>query len=308
MTKNTEIQRVIEAKNGNSESLALLFQQYYPQLYTHALRLVGNPMAQDVIQDTYISAHTHMSSLRDITLFYPWLKKILINNCYLILRKEKSLFHSLTNASKDAFIDESIEQHLENLEDSQQIFDTLSNLSSELRSCVLLRYFSSFIKYEEIAMILDIPIGTVRSRLAAAREKLISLYSHYSDSSDKVWIESKQWAAYYHDIWKSFYDDPEARREFINHFNLNLQLRFTSSKLAVGRKLLEAEFNDDLKYGSRFNLKEVNTCGNISILEGFNTNSIEYPDRCAHSTIIVLFREDQKSVKTCHVYDSPRII
>lgn len=289
--------------------MASLFQLYRPQLYVHALRIVGNtPIAQDAVQDTFISAFTHISSLRDISLFYPWLKRILLNNCYLALRKEKSALNYRLALPDDTYIEESIEQRLENTANTQQIYSALSGLSAELRSCVLIRYFSNFGSYEEIALILGIPIGTVRSRLAAAREKLYAVYSHYNDKQDKAFMEAEQWSEYYLQIWKRFYDDQHTRNEFISQLNPALQIRYTSGSSGTGKALLEKEFNNDLLYGSRFHVREVNSCGNISVMEGINTNSSEYPDRCAPSSVIVLFRKNDKMIDACNIFDSPRTI
>jgi len=309
MTDNTEIQqRLKEAKSRDTSAMAFLFQLYRPKLYAHALRLVGNPMAQDVVQDTFISAYTHISSLRDESLFYPWLKKILLNNCFLALRKEKSALKYRLALPDDTHIEESTEQRLENTVNTQQIYSALSNLSSELRSCVLLRYFSNFGSYEEIALILGIPIGTVRSRLAAARQKLYATYSHYNDKQNKAYTESKQWSEYYLQIWEKFYDDPNVRNEFIRQLHPAVHIRYTSGSSATGRVLLEKEFDNDLMYGSRFLVKDVNSCGNISVMEGINTNSPEYPDRCPPSSVIVLFRNNDKLIDACNIFDSPRTI
>lgn len=309
MTDNFAIQqRVRDAIGGDAQSMAFLFQLYRPQLYTHALRMVGNPMANDIIQDTFISAFTNISSLRNTATFYPWLRKILLNNCYQALRREKSALNYHISIPKETQIEESIEQRLENSFFVHQIYSALSGLSDELSSCLLLRYFSKFNSYREIAAILCIPIGTVRSRLAAAREKIYTIYSQYQDASDKAFRDAKQWSDYYRQIWECFYEDPDARNEFINHLKPDLLIRFTSSKSARGRKLLEEEFNNDLIYGSRLNIKEVSSCGNISVLEGFNTNSPEYPDRCAPSSVVVLFRNNGRSIDACNIFDSPRTI
>lgn len=309
MTDNTEIQqRVKEAVCGDSQSMAFLFQLYRPLLYAHALQMVGNPMAHDVVQDTFISAFTHISSLRNGAVFYPWLKKILLNNCYLTLRKEKSVQNYRLAIPKDAYVEESIEQSIDKTANTQQIYSALSGLSAELRSCVLIRYFSNFRSYEEIALILGIPIGTVRSRLAAAREKLYTTYSHYNDKQNKAFMEAKQWSEYYLQLWEKFYDNPDARNEFITQLNPALHVRYTSGNSGTGREILEKEFNNDLLYGSRFQVKDVNSCGNISVMEGINTNSPEYPERCAPSSVIVLFRKNDNMIDACNIFDSPRTI
>lgn len=301
-------QRVQAAKNGDVESMAFLFKFYHPQLYTHALRIVGNPVAKDVVQDTFLTACIQMASLREISAFYPWLKRILFNNCYQVLRKERASINYLSSVHKDLVVEETIQKQFDISASNQQLYDALSSLSIELRSCVLLRYFSHFETYDEIAKIMGIPIGTVRSRLSAAREKLYAVFSYYDDTSDKVLTEAKSWSAFYLHVWSDFYNDPLSRNAFLTHLNKDLQLRYTSGESGVGRIVLEKEFNNDLLYGSQFNLKNVSSCGNISVLEGYNTNSVEYPDRCAPSTVVVLFRSENKKVFACNVFDSPRRI
>lgn len=301
-------QRIREAAKGDAQSMAFLFQLYRPQLYALALKFVGNPLAQDVVQDTFISAFTHISSLRDVTVLLPWLKRILVNHCYQILRKDKSARQYRNTIPKDTFLEAAIDGQLEAVADTQQLFTALNELSPELRSCVLLRYFSHFDTYSEIATILDIPIGTVRSRLAAAREKLYAVFSHYHDASDRILRESQEWTSYYLQIWTRFYEDPAIRIEFFNHLDPVLRLRYTSGRTGRGREHLEREVDDDLEMGSRYIVKEVNTCGNVSVLEGINVNTTEFPNRCAPSSVIVLFRDNRQIVDTCHIFDSPRVI
>lgn len=309
MTDNIEIlQRVKEAVSGDTQTMAFLFQLYRPQLYAHALRMVGHPMAHDVVQDTFISAFTHISSLRDGAAFYPWLKKILLNHCYLTLRKEKSVLNYRLTIPKDAYMEESIEQRLENTANTQQIYSALSGLSPELRSCMLIRYFSSFGSYEEISLILGIPIGTVRSRLAAAREKLYSVYSHYSNESDKAFVDAKQWSEYYFGLCGQIHYDARARQEFLKQLDPDVYVRFTSGKGENGRQVMESGIDDDLRHGSSFHVREVSTACNISVIEGVNSNSLEFPDHCPPSSVLVFFRNSDNFINTCHVFNSPRVI
>src|SRR5690606_21952287 len=110
---------------------------YRPQLYALALKFVGNPLAQDVVQDTFISAFTHISSLRDVTVLLPWLKRILVNHCYQILRKDKSARQYRNTIPKDTFLEAAIDRQLEAVAHTQQLFTALNELSPEFRSCVL---------------------------------------------------------------------------------------------------------------------------------------------------------------------------
>lgn len=303
----TIAERTKAAVLGDTAALGALFQFYRPKLYAHALRLCGNtPLVEDAIQETFISAFTHLSSLRNPSVFYPWLRKILLNNCLLQLRKEKSQLNHSQAIPKDAFIQDSIDQHFEKTSNQQFMYDAVGKLSVELGSCVMLRYFTNFNSYEDIALILGIPIGTVRSRLSASRVKLSSLYKHMDDTDDtddRVFNQSRHWSDYYHHLWGNVYDDLHIRNEFYNHLKPTLDLHFTSGKTGKGRALIESEINEDLIYGARFNVADVSSCGNISVVEGLNFNPPEHPDRCPQSTVFVAIRKMDK-IDQIHIFNS----
>lgn len=291
---------------GDSSALGVVFQFYRPRLQAHALRICGNtPVAQDAVQDTFISALTHLHSLRDATVFYPWLKKILVNRCYRLLQKERTVGFDEEMERKDFAVRQAVEDKFEKAANLQQLYKTLMFLSDELKSCILLRYFSEFNSYEDIAMILDVPVGTVRSRLAAARQKLTLQFTQMTDADDRALTEAKQWSGFYADSWNRIYDDGQTRKSFFNHLVPALRIRFTSGKSGIGRDILEEEVDNDLYFGSRFAPKEVVSSGNISLMEGPNINGPDFPDRCAPATSIVLFRKNGK-VETLHIFDSTR--
>ncbi len=298
--------RIEAAWNGDASAMGSVFEWFRPRLYAHALHICRNPaLAQDAVQDTFIAAFTHLSSLRDVELFYPWLKRILVNNCYLLLRKERSTELTDQHLALDLLLHRPVDEHFENLSNAQRLYESMRFLSDELRSCVLLRYFSSFKSYENISCILNIPVGTVRSRLSAAREKLSMLFNRNQDAGDEAWREARHWSGFYRHQWNNLHSDPETRNVFFNHFHPSLSIYFTSGKMGKGRRIIENEINNDLLYGSLVAVSEVVSSGNISIIEVDNINHPEYPDRCAPSTAIVLFRKDQQ-VEVAHIFDSPR--
>lgn len=311
MIKVIDIPESIKAKtlaaiNGDAAATGLVFEWYRPRLYAHALRICGNtPVAQDAVQDTFIAAFTHLNSLNNVHSFYPWMKKILVNNCYQLLHRERYDELKYQHMKSDSLLHNHINDHFESLSNRQLVYDSLRFLSEELRTCVMLRYFSAFKSYEEIAILLDIPVGTVRSRLAAAREKLSVLFSKRADASDAALKESQQWSGFYFNQWNNLHKDLKTRNEFFNHLLPSLNIRFTSGKTGVGRKIIEHEINDDLNYGSTVSVIDVTTSGNVTVIEANNINTPEYADRCAPSMAMVYFRKEDK-VSTVHIFDSPR--
>ena len=297
---------IVADLNRDTAAIGTLFEFYKPRLYAHALRICGNTCnAQDALQDTFIAAFTHLNSLRQPKLFYPWLKRILINNCYQLLRKEKFTPLDERGMPNDLCVRENIDTHFENISNQQSIFEALRHLSDELRSCVMLRYFSSFNNYTDIASLLHIPVGTVRSRLSAAREKLAQLYCRYDDAGAKTLQQAKQWSAYYQLLWTRVYDDATIRNELFNHLHPMINIRFTSGKTARGRNIIEKEVNDDLQFGTRFNATMITSCGDISLVEGVNSNTKEFPDRCPPSSVFVLIRKNER-VDSFHLFDAHR--
>lgn len=298
--------RIIDAVRGNNEAMGILFEWFRPRLYAHALRICGNkPIAQDIVQDTFIAAFTNIHSLKDSGSFYPWLKKILVNNCYRHFRSRRTEQINEGLLKIDALLHQSLDEYHEKVSNNQRIHKALLNLSDEIRSVVLLRYFSSLKSYEEIAKLFSIPVGTVRSRLASGREQLTNHFFNTHDAGVEAVNESRYWSSHYTNQWNNLHRDPKTRSEFINHLHPSLKIRFTSGLQGIGRRIIEGEINNDLIYGSSVVVREVNTSGNISVIEADNINSPEFPDRCAPTVALVLFRKDD-IVETAHIFDSPR--
>ncbi|MDH7463092.1 RNA polymerase sigma factor [Chitinophagaceae bacterium 26-R-25] len=312
MQQALDIPEVIQRKtnaalNGNICEMGVVFEFFRPRLYALALRICANSAtAQDAVQDTFIAAFTHLQTLRNNHSFYPWLKHILINNTYQLLRRKKFEEFSEPMLMKEQRVFQSAQSALEKTSNQQQLYTSLQELSEELRSCVLLRYFSNYNSYEEIAEILCIPVGTVRSRLSAARQKLSQVYNKFDDAGDKILKSAREWSGYYYRLWSNLYDDAYIRNELFDHLHPAINIRFTSGKRGKGRQIVEKEINEDLVLGTRFNVQDVVSCGNISVIEGPNINTPDYPDRCAPSSVYVLFRNPGKMVETIHVYDAPR--
>ena len=126
-----------------------------------------------------------------------------------------------------------------------------------------------------------------------------------SDVGDKALMESKKWTAYYSHLWQNLYDDHRIRKELLDQFHPSMHIRFTSGRTAKGIEKLEKEVYEDLHYGSRFAIREICGSGNISVIEGVNINSAEYPDRCPASSVFVTFRGESK-IETFHIFDSPQ--
>lgn len=123
----------------------------------------------DAIQETLVSAYKNLKSLREPQYFSSWIIKILINKCYDILRKNKKIkyLNEKMQIEEDAYYDMYCsESELENV---------LKQLEDNLKTVVVLYYYDD-LPVAEIANILNIPEGTVKSRLSRARDKIYTIF------------------------------------------------------------------------------------------------------------------------------------
>lgn len=122
---------------------------------------------EDAIQDTLETAYKNLETLKEPKYFKTWMTRILINKCYDILRKKSKIVtldsETMENTEDTHSFDEKVE--MENI---------LNKLDKDLKDIVILFYYNDF-KQEEIASILGIPKGTVKSRLHRARTELFDL-------------------------------------------------------------------------------------------------------------------------------------
>lgn len=122
----------------------------------------------DAIQETLVSAYKNLKSLREPQYFSSWIIKILINKCYDILRKNKKIkyLNEKMQIEEDAYYEMYCnDSDLENV---------LKQLEDNLKTVVVLYYYDD-LPVAEIANILNIPEGTVKSRLSRARDKIYAI-------------------------------------------------------------------------------------------------------------------------------------
>jgi RNA polymerase sigma-70 factor (ECF subfamily) len=283
---------------GDISAWDILYSQHAPWLYATALRICGNsPEAKDAVQDTLIQAYLKLQQLKASDAFAAWLKKILYRNCirYRQLKHVANSFTSFetTNVPEKVGEDE-INRKLELYAQQLKVYNTLGFLSEPLQSVILLRYFSAWQSYEQIAGVLCIPTGTVRSRLSEARQKMREYWKKYNAGNEKPFQQAEEWNHFYSLQFQTIHSSLISREKLLHHLDKNLQLVFTSGNTVYGRQNLQKEIEDDLLYGSSFSDVQVASSESLSIVEVRNINSAEYPDRCPDSGIFVLFRNKNK--------------
>lgn len=165
-----------QALSGDPESFGELVKKYQDRLYNTVVRFVGcRDEAEDVVQDAFVQAFVKLDTFQHNSAFYTWLYRIAFNVAVSRSRKKRpglSIDHARDLTGNDP-VDptESPTEHLEREERAAQVHAGLARLSEEHRTILVLREMEGFC-YDTIADIIDVPVGTVRSRLHRARMQL----------------------------------------------------------------------------------------------------------------------------------------
>lgn len=155
----------------DAETFEALFHQYKNLVYRVALLILGDRHeAEDALQDVFLlvyrSYHTYNPTKGAFT---TWLYRITVNHCLKRRRKQKFLMVSLD--SFFPFFSPHPPSTLDEYADKDEIEQAMERLGDSFRIVLILRYFSE-LSYEEISQVLQIPLGTVKSRLTRALKVL----------------------------------------------------------------------------------------------------------------------------------------
>jgi RNA polymerase sigma-70 factor (ECF subfamily) len=161
-----ELFRLIgKAKSGDTDAFALLIKQYKDRVFRFAFGMLSDRMeAEDVMQEAFIKAYYSISRLESNYAFSSWMTRIVSNLCYDRIQKRKKE-NTVSSDQMEAGIStggmERSDLHL-------TIEEAMKTLSPEHREAILLRDVEGY-TYDEMAGLLHIPLGTVKSRINAAR-------------------------------------------------------------------------------------------------------------------------------------------
>lgn len=171
-----DVQLIAETLAGQTAAFGMLVVKYQDRLFNTAVHLSGNVEdARDVVQEAFVQAFIKLDSFRGSSAFYTWLYRIAFNISAGHRRKHRPMVSIDGNREQLGLdpVDNSngpVEQ-LEQQERCRQVRHALKQLSDEHRKVLVLREIEGC-NYETIAEILDMPVGTVRSRLHRARLQL----------------------------------------------------------------------------------------------------------------------------------------
>ncbi|WP_238906884.1 RNA polymerase sigma factor [Clostridium sp. YIM B02506] len=154
---------VKKATKGNKDAFVELMKIYERDMYNLTRYMLGNNEATyDVVQDTILTVYEKISTLKNPSSFKSWLLKIVVNKSKSELSKQNKIIY-LENSIEIPIIDKDLEKI--------ELMSLVSDLPDDFKSVIILFYFND-LSYKEISEILDIPEGTVKSRLFRGKEIL----------------------------------------------------------------------------------------------------------------------------------------
>lgn len=179
--QETDKQLVIRVQQGDKRAFDLLVIKYQHKILAIVGRYVRDTgEVHDVVQETFIKAYRALGNFRGDSAFYTWIYRIAINTAknYLVARGrrppssdvdvEEAEFYTGAESLKDT---ETPENQLMRDQLEVAVYAAISDLPEDLRTAVTLREMEG-LSYEEIAEVMECPVGTVRSRIFRAREAI----------------------------------------------------------------------------------------------------------------------------------------
>lgn len=162
--------KVQESESIMSKELFIeLINKNRLKLYKTAISILKNDDdVNDAIQETLLSSYKNYQNLKDKNLFTTWITRILINKCYDIINKKKKIVYI-----EDSTI-ENTASYYDKYKTDSILENVLNKLDDELREITLLYYYDD-LSTAAISEILNIPAGTVKSRLSRARSKILEI-------------------------------------------------------------------------------------------------------------------------------------
>ncbi len=191
-------QLVEQAQQGDRHAFDVLVAKYQRKLGRLVARLVKDSAeVEDVVQEAFIKAYRALPAFRGESAFYTWLYRIGVNTAknYLVsLGRRAPTSTEFNNDEAEGFAEGDLLRDIDTPESllmtkqiGQTVNQAMETLPEELRNAIVLREIEG-LSYEEIARIMDCPIGTVRSRIFRAREAVANKLRPMLDvAPDKRW-------------------------------------------------------------------------------------------------------------------------
>ncbi|MBT3360834.1 MAG: sigma-70 family RNA polymerase sigma factor [Rhodospirillales bacterium] len=160
------------ARLGDKTAREHLVARYQARFLRHAYRLLGDAeQARDVVQDGWVEILRGLPKLKDDHAFQAWAFRIITRKCAKHIAGLQKTRRTLETMSGDQTPDSRAEDEIERAADRKPVHAALAKLPAEHRTAIALFYLEEM-SVAEVAVALEIPVGTVKSRLLHARHKM----------------------------------------------------------------------------------------------------------------------------------------
>lgn len=187
--KAIDLGLVRRAKAGDYQAFDLLVLKYQSRLISTAFRFVKDiHIAEDLVQESFIKSFNSLASFREDSSFYTWVYRITVNTSknFLVSKKRKNELLS-SDISEDQTYEieyedtDTPEDLLQASQLKKLITETIDQLGEDTKTALTLRELDG-LSYEEIAKVVNCPVGTVRSRIFRGREVVDEAISQYKQA------------------------------------------------------------------------------------------------------------------------------
>jgi RNA polymerase sigma-70 factor (ECF subfamily) len=171
LVERDDLQLVTASKNGDQDAFSLLVQRYQRRVFNLVFRMLQNyEEASEVTQEAFLAAWQGLPSFRGEARFSTWLYRIAYNCALKQLesRKRDKALHTALQAEQTLETDDPKSSLLELLDNQEMVQEQLSQLPPKYRIVLVLRHLQDM-TYEEMAEVLTMPIGTIKTHLFRAR-------------------------------------------------------------------------------------------------------------------------------------------
>jgi len=197
--KEIDLGLVKRAKSGDYQAFDLLVLKYQSRLISTAFKFVKDvQIAEDIVQDSFIKAFKALESFREDSSFYTWIYRITVNTSknFLVSKKRKSELLNSDLSDEASYEIEPVETYspedlLQATQLKKVITETIDQLGEDTRTALTLRELDG-LSYEQIADVVNCPVGTVRSRIFRGREVIDEAISQYKQDNKTKYLEVKK--------------------------------------------------------------------------------------------------------------------
>lgn len=171
---------VIRSQKGDSDAFAEIYAMTYNKVYNYACHYLRDTyLAQDAVQEVYISALKNIHKLKDPTLFIAWMNQISFHVCYDICKKNNENYGDIHSDVFEFIKDEHVyanpEEQLVQSSESKRLQDAIHSLPLNEQQVIILKYYNN-LKLDTIADAMAVSKSTVKRYLASGQKTLLEIW------------------------------------------------------------------------------------------------------------------------------------